>query len=154
MLANIITITRLLLIIPFGILLYNKGIQNLVPACLFTFIIITDFLDGYVARKYKQVTKFGKLLDPFVDKLLIVVTTIILIIKNIIPIYSLYIFIRDIIIWILALTMISRYIWKNKNSSSLFSYSFCINYRKMEYNIFWSSCFKFCNIIPWINIWL
>ena len=77
MLANIITITRLLLIIPFGILLYNKGIQNLVPACLFTFIIITDFLDGYVARKYKQVTKFGKLLDPFVDKLLIVVTTII-----------------------------------------------------------------------------
>ena len=83
MLANIITITRLLLIIPFGILLYNKGIQNLVPACLFTFIIITDFLDGYVARKYKQVTKFGKLLDPFVDKLLIVVTTIILIIKNI-----------------------------------------------------------------------
>ena len=108
MLANIITITRLLLIIPFGILLYNKGIQNLVPACLFTFIIITDFLGGYVARKYKQVTKFGKLLDPFVDKLLIVVTTIILIIKNIIPIYSLYIFIRDIIIWILALTMMKK----------------------------------------------
>lgn len=108
MLANIITITRLLLIIPFGILLYNKGIQNLVPACIFTFIIITDFLDGYVARKYKQVTKFGKLLDPFVDKLLIVVTTIILIIKNIIPIYSLYIFIRDIIIWILALTMMKK----------------------------------------------
>lgn len=108
MLANIITITRLLLIIPFGILLYNKGIQNLVPACLFTFIIITDFLDGYVARKYKQVTKFGKLLDPFVDKLFIVVTTIILIIKNIIPIYSLYIFIRDIIIWILALTMMKK----------------------------------------------
>ena len=108
MLANIITITRLLLIIPFGILLYNKGIQNLVPACLFTFIIITDFLDGYVARKYKQVTKFGKLLDPFVDKLLIVVTTIILIIKNIIPIYSLYIFIRDIIIWILALTKMKK----------------------------------------------
>lgn len=108
MLANIITITRLLLIIPFGILLYNKGIQNLVPACLFTFIIMTDFLDGYVARKYKQVTKFGKLLDPFVDKLLIVVTTIILIIKNIIPIYSLYIFIRDIIIWILALTIMKK----------------------------------------------
>lgn len=108
MLANIITITRLLLIIPFGILLYNKGIQNLVPACLFTFIIITDFLDGYVARKYKQVTKFGKLLDPFVDKLLIVVTTIILIIKNIIPIYSLYIFIRDIIIWILALIIMKK----------------------------------------------
>lgn len=108
MLANIITITRLLLIIPFGILLYNKGIQNLVPACLFTFIIITDFLDGYVARKYKQVTKFGKLLDPFVDKLLIVVTTIILIIKNIIPVYSLFIFIRDIVIWTSALIIMKK----------------------------------------------
>lgn len=108
MLANIITIIRLLLIIPLSVLLYNKGIQNIISACLFVFIILTDFLDGYVARKYKQVTKFGKLLDPFVDKLLIVVTTIILIIKNIIPIYSLYIFIRDIIIWILALTMMKK----------------------------------------------
>lgn len=108
MLANIITITRLLLIIPFGILLYNKGIQNLVPACLFTFIIITDFLDGYVARKYKQVTKFGKLLDPFVDKLLIVVVTVLLIIKNIIPVYSLFIFIRDIVIWTSALIIMKK----------------------------------------------
>lgn len=108
MLANIITITRLLLIIPFGILLYNKGIQNLVPACLFTFIIITDFLDGYVARKYKQVTKFGKLLDPIVDKLLIVVVTVLLIIKNIIPVYSLFIFIRDIVIWTSALIIMKK----------------------------------------------
>ena len=52
--------------------------------------------------------KFLYVSDPFVDKLLIVVTTIILIIKNIIPIYSLYIFIRDIIIWILALTMMKK----------------------------------------------
>lgn len=108
MLANIITITRLLLIIPFGILLYNKGIQNLVPACLFTFIIITDFLDGYVARKYKQVTKFGKLIDPIVDKLLIVVVTVLLIIKNIIPVYSLFIFIRDIVIWTSALIIMKK----------------------------------------------
>ncbi len=108
MLANIITIIRLLLIIPLSVLLYNKGIQNIISACLFVFIILTDFLDGYVARKYKQVTKFGKLIDPIVDKLLIVVVTVLLIIKNIIPIYSLYIFIRDIIIWILALTMMKK----------------------------------------------
>ena len=46
MLANIITIIRLLLIIPLSVLLYNKGIQNIIPACLFVFIILTDFLDG------------------------------------------------------------------------------------------------------------
>ena len=67
MLANIITIIRLLLIIPLSVLLYNKGIQNIISACLFVFIILTDFLDGYVARKYKQVTKFGKLIDQIVD---------------------------------------------------------------------------------------
>lgn len=108
MLANIITIIRLLLIIPLSVLLYNKGIQNIIPACLFVFIILTDFLDGYVARKYKQVTKFGKLIDPIVDKLLIVVATVLLIIKNIIPVYSLFIFIRDIVIWTSALIIMKK----------------------------------------------
>lgn len=108
MLANIITIIRLILIIPLGLLLYNKGIQNIIPACLFVFIILTDFLDGYVARKYKQITNFGKLLDPIVDKLLVVVVTILLIIKNIIPVYSLFIFIRDIVIWIFALIIMKK----------------------------------------------
>lgn len=108
MLANIITIIRLLLIIPLSVLLYNKGIQNIIPACLFVFIILTDFLDGYVARKYKQVTKFGKLIDPIVDKLLIVVVTVLLIIKNIIPVYSLFIFIRDIVIWTSALIIMKK----------------------------------------------
>lgn len=108
MLANIITIIRLLLIIPLSVLLYNKGIQNIISACLFIFIILTDFLDGYVARKYKQVTKFGKLIDPIVDKLLIVVVTVLLIIKNIIPVYSLFIFIRDIVIWTSALIIMKK----------------------------------------------
>lgn len=108
MLANIITIIRLLLIIPLSVLLYNKGIQNIISACLFVFIILTDFLDGYVARKYKQVTKFGKLIDPIVDKLLIVVVTVLLIIKNIIPVYSLFIFIRDIVIWTSALIIMKK----------------------------------------------
>ena len=69
MLANIITITRLLLIIPFGILLYNKGIQNLVPACLFTFIIIftisTTTLINRIILKPISILYFFILPAPF-----------------------------------------------------------------------------------------
>ena len=108
LIANLITIIRLILIIPLAIILYNNGIQNLFPAFIFIFIILTDFLDGYVARKYKQITSFGKILDPIVDKLLIVVVTIILIIKNIIPLYSLFIFSRDIIIWLCAIIIMRK----------------------------------------------
>ncbi len=108
LIANLITIIRLILIIPLAIILYNNGIQNLFPAFIFIFIILTDFLDGYVARKYKQITSFGKILDPIVDKLLILVVTIVLIIKNIIPLYSLFIFSRDIIIWLCAIIIMRK----------------------------------------------
>ena len=46
---------------------------------------ITDFLDGYIARKLKLVTDFGKLMDPLVDKILTSAVFIILIKENMIP---------------------------------------------------------------------
>ena len=48
LIANLITIIRLILIIPLAIILYNNGIQNLFPAFIFIFIILTDFLDDYL----------------------------------------------------------------------------------------------------------
>lgn len=46
---------------------------------LFVLAAITDFLDGWWARKYKQVTVFGRIMDPFADKLLVCGTFICLI---------------------------------------------------------------------------
>jgi CDP-diacylglycerol---glycerol-3-phosphate 3-phosphatidyltransferase len=40
-------------------------------ALLFSFAAATDFLDGYIARKYQLVTTLGRILDPFVDKIII-----------------------------------------------------------------------------------
>jgi len=77
-LPNRLTILRLILACIYFVLLAfaeNKGAFN--PALLdialglFIIAIITDVLDGYLARRYNMVTNFGRIADPFVDKVLI-----------------------------------------------------------------------------------
>ena len=65
---NILTLIRILLL-PFIVVLIVK---EKFTFALFLFVIsaITDFLDGYIARKSKSITSLGMLLDPVADKLL------------------------------------------------------------------------------------
>lgn len=74
---NQITMARLALAIVVFILI---GLQQFMPA-LICFIVAasTDWMDGYWARKYQQVTKLGRMLDPFVDKTIICGTFIFLV---------------------------------------------------------------------------
>ena len=67
--ANKLTLIRVVLIPVFIVLLY----LDLTLAALAVFILasITDFIDGYVARHYHQITDFGKFMDPLADKLLV-----------------------------------------------------------------------------------
>ncbi|SMP12142.1 CDP-diacylglycerol--glycerol-3-phosphate 3-phosphatidyltransferase [Desulfurobacterium pacificum] len=65
---NFLTLLRVLLI-PF-IVFFVVHKFYIVALSLFVFAALTDFLDGYVARRFKSVTSLGMLLDPVADKLL------------------------------------------------------------------------------------
>ena len=76
-LPNQITLARLILAVLFFILISRFNVRDPDPAilniCLIMFIVacLTDWLDGYLARRTNQVTALGRVLDPFVDKVLV-----------------------------------------------------------------------------------
>ncbi|MCK9493649.1 MAG: CDP-diacylglycerol--glycerol-3-phosphate 3-phosphatidyltransferase [Acholeplasmataceae bacterium] len=81
--SNKLTISRMLVIPIMIILLFIPVLQDtqtifalslaeLLFAILFTLGSITDWLDGYLARKRNEITTFGKFLDPIADKLLVI----------------------------------------------------------------------------------
>lgn len=73
-LPNILTLSRIFLVPFFLLALMRKdpfGFGALIGAAIFIIAAITDGVDGYLARKNKEITRLGKFLDPLADKLLI-----------------------------------------------------------------------------------
>ncbi|WP_156018922.1 CDP-diacylglycerol--glycerol-3-phosphate 3-phosphatidyltransferase [Streptococcus ruminantium] len=78
---NALTVGRIL-VIPIFILfltVWNTAISHMAAAILFAMASITDYLDGYLARKWQVVTNFGKFADPLADKLLVMAAFIMLV---------------------------------------------------------------------------
>jgi len=73
-LASKITLVRVLLIPAYMVTMYLSGGQDglwmYLSLAIFIIASLTDYVDGYIARRYNQVTDFGKFLDPLADKLL------------------------------------------------------------------------------------
>ncbi|TGK05280.1 CDP-diacylglycerol--glycerol-3-phosphate 3-phosphatidyltransferase [Leptospira langatensis] len=70
---NTLTVLRVVSLPFFIWFLYQKEQSYHIAALvLFSLASLTDFVDGYIARKYKQETEFGKFLDPLADKIIVV----------------------------------------------------------------------------------
>lgn len=79
-LPNILTLSRIVMIPVFVVIFYLPvEWRYLASALLFALAAVTDWLDGYLARKLDQFTPFGAFLDPVADKLMVAVALTVLI---------------------------------------------------------------------------
>jgi len=96
-LANIASFVRILLIPFFVYCLLEE--ENAIAFGIFLLAGITDYLDGYFARAFKERTKLGSYLDPAADKLLVAASFITLTILKDIPLWlTILVFTRDLVI--------------------------------------------------------
>lgn len=108
-----ITIARIVLIPIFIILWYAQflgemsfgSMQSIMVTGFFVFLSLTDWLDGYLARKNNQVTDLGKFLDPIADKILVFSVYLLLLDNGIIEPISLILMIsREFIVATVRMT--------------------------------------------------
>jgi len=100
--SNLLSLFRLLLAIPFWFLMDYLGVYEyrLIIFGMCILAMITDVLDGYLARKFNHITDMGKIIDPLADKVLIAVIILKLYLANEIPEYYFWmIILRDVIIF-------------------------------------------------------
>lgn len=96
--ATAITLVRILLV-PLVIVLMYQSQGNVWAAGVFALIAATDWLDGYVARRFDQVSDMGKFLDPLADKILVMSVLIVLAVQLKLEVFSVLILnIREFVI--------------------------------------------------------
>ncbi len=87
-LPNILTTIRFLLIPVFIYVFFNEGESSTIYATyIFILAGITDVLDGYLARKFNLITKWGQAMDPLADKLMLIAVLVCFAISKYIPVW-------------------------------------------------------------------
>ena len=100
---NYLTIGRIVIVPVFVVSFYLPGFYgDVIPFALFVVASFTDFLDGLLARMYKEESELGELLDPIADKIIVAAALILLVmdgtIKNYEVIAAIIILTREILV--------------------------------------------------------
>lgn len=102
--SNYLSLSRILLVIPIFFFLQNLEQSNYnryIAAILMIAAALTDYLDGYFARKYDEVSELGKIIDPLADKIAVGIIVILLYLNNVLPQFILIVVLaRDILIFL------------------------------------------------------
>lgn len=107
--ANVLSFVRFLAL-PFIYLDLVRGAETHGRAfVLLVIFVLTDWVDGYVARRFDQVTRLGKLLDPIADRLLIVVVGLGMVLADLIPLWVVLVLVaRDLVVIVGGVVLVRR----------------------------------------------
>ncbi len=125
---NMLSVLRIILIVPFVIFFLNKN--YIAAAAMIILSGISDALDGFIARRFNQITEIGKMLDPLADKLtLIAIMICILILFPIVMPVVIVLILKDLVMMIGATHLLKKDIkppaakWYGKLSTIMFYFS-------------------------------
>jgi cardiolipin synthase len=132
---NLLTITRILFstLIALILIFFPSKMSYLISFILFCLAGITDFFDGWLARKKNKISDLGRMLDPIADKILVISTLVVLISNDVIEGYNL----------IAALTIIYREIFISGLREFLGNKSLVVNVTKAAK---WKTAIQFITI--------
>ena len=126
--AIILTLFRIAAI-PAVVICFYSPLPDARPiaAILFGIAAVTDFIDGWVARKFNQSSRFGEFLDPVADKALLVCVFVTLGFKNVLPLWLIILAVsRDILIvgavilsWMLEKPVKMKPLWISKLNTAM-----------------------------------
>ena len=96
-LSNILSLSRIILVVPTALAVWYDA--KVIAVALFVLAALSDYLDGFFARRYNQISDLGKILDPLADKIYVAVIVLLLLIMNVLPLWFVSIVLaRDIVI--------------------------------------------------------
>jgi CDP-diacylglycerol--glycerol-3-phosphate 3-phosphatidyltransferase len=99
-LSNFLSFCRVLLVVPVWLLISSGDqVSRNLAAALILLAALTDFLDGYFARRFREVSDLGKILDPVADKIGIGIVALLLVLRGMLPVWVVVTIIsRDLLI--------------------------------------------------------
>lgn len=105
-LPTVLTFSRIILIPVFIFIVYRHPVFG---AIIFSIASVTDFLDGYLARRSGEITKFGIILDPIADKFLVISALIVLVDMERLPAWiAIIIIVREFLVTGLRVVALSK----------------------------------------------